>query len=282
MANAVEFAIIPTQGGAEPWRGINEQKPWEYDVTAIIPVIEPDHCLKLVIELLRLQTVKPYILLIDTGSQQPACDWLESLRAADLEVHFIRKHGVLHASELVSMALDVGVALSLSRFNLFTHGDCFLRKRTAVEDLQALSTEHIVAGHQITERPYEGWEREFGHTLLMVDQPALNERGVTWNMQQFARGYGIEDYNNAALVPNFIDTERGFNIRLQAVGVSGHFTGTEQNYQRNTDEWIDHVRSLSSSKILSPQYQAMALEWLPAAVKEAKERIREWSSTGGT
>lgn len=274
------FAIIPAQGGADPWRGVSEPKPWAYDVTAIIPVIEPDECLLLVIELLRLQTERAYILLMDTGSSAATCEWLEGLRAADLEVHYIRKHGAMHASELVSMAMDAAVAVSHSRFSFFTHGDCFLRKRTAVAELKDLAAQHVVAGHQITERPYEGWEREFGHTLLMVDQFELRERGISWNMQQFARGLGIDDYNNENLVPNFIDTERGFNIRLQANGIKGHFTGTEKNYQRNTDDWIDHVRSLSSSKILSPQYQKIALTWLPDAVKEARERIQEWRTKG--
>lgn len=274
----IPFAVVPAQGGTRAYRGVNDIHPSDYNVTAIIPIVEPDQCLTLVIELLRLQTERPYILLVDTGSKPETLTWLETLRAADLEIHHVRTHGVSHASELVSMALDVGTALARTPYTFFTHADCFLTRQTALAELMQLAKTHVVAGHQITERPYVGWELEFGHTLLMTDRDKLKRLGISWDMRSGMQALGIADYGDQRLPPNYVDTERGFNHLLQQAGIPGFFTGTELNFQRNTDEWIDHVRSLSGSKLYSEAYQAKALSWLPDAVNAARQRIKEWSS----
>ena len=54
---------------SEPWKGNCLKKPWQYEVTAVVPVIDTVESLSLCIEILRLQTIKPYILVIDTGSE---------------------------------------------------------------------------------------------------------------------------------------------------------------------------------------------------------------------
>ncbi len=273
---------IPVRSISQPWRGTIEKKPWEHDVTCIIPVLEPDRSFELVLQLIRLQTVKPYILLIDTGSTPDTMRWLESLRSPDLELHTMRLNAVCHPSEPVSMALDAGVAMIRTRFAFFTHSDCFLTRQTAIEELRGLAEKHVVAGHQISPRPYPGWETELGHTMLMVDQDRLNELGVRWSMRDAMRretrpSYWPDYMPDAKASPNYPDTETGFNQALARLGIPGHITGTEENFQRNTDEWMDHLRSLACSKIYSAEYQAKALKWLPDAVAEAKQRITEWS-----
>lgn len=281
--------VIPGAGGWQAWRGISNPKPWQYEVTAIIPVINPDDTLPLVIELLRLQTERPYILLIDTGSPESSRPFLESLRASDVEVHYIRKHGNVHLAECVSQACDLGAALALTRFTFFTHADCFLRKRTALAEAKALAARHIVAGHQITERAYDNWDKEFGHTFVIVDQDEIDRRGITWKMRRGAITPGVLpdgvcDYSAELLMEldppleHWIDTERSFNRLLMAAGIPGYFTGGEKNWQRNTDEWIDHVRSIPGSKMYGEDYYKQASEWLPAAIAEARERIAAWQA----
>lgn len=276
-----EFEVVPSRGGPWAWRGISKRKPWEYNVTAIIPVVQPDETLPIVIELLRLQTERPYILIIDTGSDPQKCEWLETLRAADVEIHYIKNHGTVHLAECVAMACDFGVARALTRYTFFTHSDCFVRDREGLRKLMELAENHIVAGHQITERKYEGWETEFGHTFLMCDQDELDRRGITWKMRRGvltpgAVPPGTTDYTAEGLPPHIVDTERSFNRLLRAAGIPGHFTGGEKNWQRNKDKWIDHVRSLPGSRLYSDEYQAKAMQWLPAAVAEAKQRIVNW------
>lgn len=51
-----------------PWEGLCQTKPWEYEITAAIPCLNTSETLPICIELLRLQTNRPFILLIDTGS----------------------------------------------------------------------------------------------------------------------------------------------------------------------------------------------------------------------
>ena len=273
---------IPVRSIPDPWRGVIARKPWEYDVTAIIPVLEPDKSLTLVIELLRLQTERPYILLVDTGSSPESTAWIESLRADDVEVHLLRMNAVCHPSEPVSIALDAAVARVQTKYTFYTHSDCFLRKRTALAELKEMAFAYSVVGHQISPRPYDGWESELGHTLLMVDQELMNAAGVTWSMREAMRFDGTAefwpDYNRSPGTPNYPDTETNFNRMLAARGITPHFTGTEENYQRNVDEWIDHVRSHAGSKIYSADYHAKAEAWLPAAIAEAKERIEAWKN----
>lgn len=275
------YQIVPAQGGPWAWRGISEPKPWEYQITAVIPVIQPDETLPLVIELLRLQTQRPYILLIDTGSDKQHADYLEAHRASDVEIHYLKTHGTVHLAECVSMACDFGATRAQTRFTFFTHSDCFLTRRTALSDAMHLAEKHIVAGHQITEREYEGWQREVGHTFLMCDQNELDRRGITWKMRRGiltpgALPAGITDYTAENLPKHIVDTERSFNRLLQAAGIVPYITGTEKNWQRNTDTWIDHVRSLAAAKLYSDEYYAEARKWLPEALQDARARIEEW------
>lgn len=270
----VTFKTIPVETESQPWRGNIKRKPWEYSTTAIIPVLNPDPTFVYAIQLLRLQTKPPFIILIDTGSGAAYNDLIYSLRAPDLEVHGLRLNAVHHSSEPVSMALDMGCALARTRFTFFTHTDCFLRKRTALEELESLADTHIVAGHQITERPYPEWETEFGHTLLMCDQTALDAYNVRWKMK-YLYGDGV-DYNVNSQTPNVPDTESTFNAMLRQIGIKGIFTGTEINFERTVDDWIDHVRSHASSRTYQKDYFKMSSEWLKEAAREATQRIRDW------
>lgn len=284
------FKIVPGSGGWQAWRGISDPKPWQYQITAIIPVINTDPSIELVLDLLRLQTERPYILLIDTGSIDAKCSYLETLRAADVEVHYIRKHGNVHLAECVSQACDLGTSLALTRFNFFTHADCFLMRRTALADAMALAAQHVVAGHRITERSYPDWEREFGHTFLMVDQDEIDRRGITWKMRRGiltpgALPPGKTDYSAELLLPmaHIVDTERSWNRLRMAAGIPGVFTGTEGNWQRNTDDWIDHVRSVSGARMYDGgrQYITQAEQWLIAAIDDARQRIATWRRNSG-
>ena len=53
--------------------------------------------------------------------------------------------------------------------------------------------------------------------------------------------------------------------------------GSEQNFQRNKDDNIDHCRSISLGLLYSPSYYNTAKVWLEEAKEEARDRIRDWS-----
>ena len=140
---------------AKPWEGACSHKPWQYDAAVMIPVLDCVEPLPLVVDLLRLQTLKPYIILVDTGSLPEHFAKVESLRAPDLEVHSLRLNGFEHSSQSVAMACDVGFAVCQSRFLFLTHTDCFLRSRTVLEEFAELCQDHPVVGYQISPRPHE-------------------------------------------------------------------------------------------------------------------------------
>ena len=51
-----------------PWEGNCAKKPWDYEITAVIPVMDTFEQLEICIRLLKSQTIRPYIVVIDTGS----------------------------------------------------------------------------------------------------------------------------------------------------------------------------------------------------------------------
>ena len=67
------YKIAPlrnTHPDMSPWEGNCILKPWDYKVTAAIPVMDTYESLKICVDLLNLQTVKPFIIIIDTGSEE--------------------------------------------------------------------------------------------------------------------------------------------------------------------------------------------------------------------
>jgi len=109
----------------KPWEGICKIKPWEYQVTAVIPVLDTYESLSLCVELLRLQTVKPYIIVVDTGSTKENIEKINNLIDEDLEVHSIKLNGVEHPSDFVAMAMDLAQSLCRTKY-LFATRRCFL------------------------------------------------------------------------------------------------------------------------------------------------------------
>src|SRR5690606_38238850 len=88
----------------KPWEGWCKKKPWDYKVTAAIPCLNTYETLSICIELLRMQTVKPFIMPIDTGSIDPIFDKIQKFRSEDVEVHSIRLNGCRHPSDYPAMA----------------------------------------------------------------------------------------------------------------------------------------------------------------------------------
>lgn len=81
--------VAPLPTSVRGWEGVLVRKPWEYRVTEAIPRINCVEPLAAVIETLRLQTERPYIVLVDTGSHSRR-DEIEGMRSEDVEIHWIR------------------------------------------------------------------------------------------------------------------------------------------------------------------------------------------------
>lgn len=147
----------------KPWEGDVSLKPWDFQVTAAIPVLDTWETLEVVVELLRAQTNRPFIMVIDTGSLDENLRKIEAMRDEDLEVHTIRLNAVKHPSDFPAMAMDLAMTLCRTPYMLATHADCFLKKQTLVEDMvQMVKDISPVVGYEITPEPTTigvGWFR---------------------------------------------------------------------------------------------------------------------------
>lgn len=283
VVSSPENTIAPYRtGGPKRWEG---SAPWRDKlVSVILPVLEYNATLDLTLECLRRQTYKPLIFIIDTGSVATT-DRLLALRDASTEVIQLRLQGWFHPSWPVAAALDTAWNCINTPFAFFTHDDCFLKQQWTLEHFVTLARRHQVVGHQITERPYAGWEQEFGHTCLMMDVAEMDRIGLTWNMRAYCHLSG-RSIDPQVCKQNDPDTETMMNYQLRKAGLipsfatTGNaplFLGTEENYVRNNNEWFDHCRSMTCSFLYSPAIYAKNLEWTKAAMTDCRARLKTWT-----
>ncbi len=267
----------------KPWEGESLTKPWEYEITAVIPVLDTFESLELCVQLLRLQTIKPYIIVIDTGSTEYNFKKIEDLRDYDLEVHAIRLNGVEHPSDFVSMAMDLGQSLCRTKYMFATHADVFLMKRNFLEELhnicgdhQENSNKYPVVGYEISPRQHSDWEGMISHTASMYYMKILDKIGFGWSLRRLASLYDLPNYKPNPMRPSWPDTEILGNVILRQNNIPTKIIGKENNFQRNKDENIDHCRSITSGLLYSPEYYEKARLWYEEAKKEAISRIKLW------
>jgi hypothetical protein len=267
----------------KPWEGNCLKKPWDYKITAAIPVLDTYESLSICVDLLRLQTIKPYIVVIDTGSQQNNLNKIINLRDCDLEVHSLRLNGVMHPSDFPAFAMDLAQTICRSEYMFATHADVFLKKRDFLENLLdicgcANSSKYPVVGYEITPRKHNDWQGMISHTASMYHVKTLDEIGFGWNMRRLASMYNLNNHKPNPMMPNWPDTEILGNIILRKNNIPTKIIGKELNFQRNVDENIDHCRSITSGMLYSPEYYDKAKIWYESAKKEAIERINSWKN----
>jgi len=279
-AEVVNVELSPIYGAVtteSPWEGNCKKKPWEYAVTAIIPVLNTSETLPVCIELLRLQTVEPYIMIIDTGSIDEHLQRTLALRAEDVEVHTIGLNGVRHPSDYPAMAMDAGFSYCRTEYIFATHADCFLRKRTLLEDLiQLCKTKSPAVGYELSPRKHKDWKGMLSHTASMYHMKTMDEIGFGWSLRRLCHAHDIVDYKPDPTVPNWPDTEILGNYILREAGIKPYLIGGEENQIRTLDENIDHFRSYTAGKMYSPDYYKVVRKWYEDAVKQALTRINLW------
>lgn len=261
----------------KPWEGNCKLKPWEYKVTVAIPVLDTYEQLELCVRLLKLQTIKPYIIIIDTGSSKEQAQKIESLRSESLEVHSIRLNGVQHPSDFPAMAMDLAFTLCRTQFLFGTHADCYLRKQDFIEYLLTLCPEKSpVVGYEISPRYHKDWKGMVSHTATMYHMPTMDKIGFGWSMRRLCHCYNIVDYRPNLSRPQWPDTEILGNYILRQNKITPFLIGEENNWERKIDENIDHFRSFTSGKLYSPDYYENAKKWYEDAKNEALKRLRSW------
>ncbi len=272
-------AIAPARGCPRAWEGDVQPKPWEYRVTAAIPVIDYPELLEIVIGLLRCQTERPYIIVVDTGSTPANLARMQALRAADVEVHSLQSHAWRHPSEPVTAAMDLATGMCHSPYLFCTHADCFLMRRDVLAELVPLTEKYKAVGYQITERHDRDWQYSLGHTCTMLDMATADAIGLQWSMRRYFAATG-RVWGERGFTGGWPDTESLFNAQLTAAGIRPFIFGTERNHQRNRDGTIDHCRSVPSAALYSPTHHAKMAPELVEAVAAARKRLQDWARSG--
>lgn len=282
--------IAPLRGQhflQRPWEGICPKKPWQYRVTVAIPCLDAFEAVAEIVNLYRLQTESPYIVLIDTGSTDAELRQMQTLARKDCEIHSLRLNGVQHPSDFPAIAMDVAFALCRTEWILATHADCFPTSQTVVADVLAqCNSETPVVGYELTERPHSDWRGMVGHTLTMFHIPTMDRMNASWSMRRLLTQFQHPDGKNAtheinpATSPNWPDTEIMINYQCRQAGITPKIIGTERNAQRTTDCMIDHCRSWASAKLYSQgsEYAVRSNGWLEDGIAKAKNRAVEWTA----
>lgn len=265
-----------------PWEGNCAKKPWEYSITAVIPCLNTFETLTTCIEILRLQTVKPFIMIIDTGSSEEHLQKTLSLRAPDVEVHSIALNGVLHPSDYPAMAMDLAFSLCRSEYLFATHADCFLRRRNVLEDFMTLCKEQSPAvGYELSPRAHSDWRGMLSHTASMYHMRTMDIIGFGWSLRRLCHEFGIVNYKPNPMQPNWPDTEILGNYILRKNNIVPYLVGSEENQSRTLDENIDHFRSYTAGKLYSPEYFKIVKSWYEDAIIQAQSRIAKWKAIDG-
>lgn len=263
------------------WEGRGEVKPWQRRVTATFAHLETPELVPTVIELLRNQSCRPHIVIVDTGSSQQTMDELEDMRAPDVEIHYIRSHAYRHSSSPVSAACDLAMTLCTTDLMFFTHVDVFLRSRTLVERMANTTTAtRPLVGYRMSDRTAHGtqdWQWMVGHTATMIHMPTAYQIGATWSVERAHSEFNIPRNPIGGQWP---DTETNINLVFRKAGFTAAFIGLDTNYERFTDDNIDHCRSFPGSKLYDNDtpgsYHEGAAKWIKEALTEADARIAQW------
>jgi hypothetical protein len=273
---------VPQQNELPPvtWQGKLHRKPWHYMITAAIPCLDHARETAAVIELLRLQTCKPYIILVDTGSTLSERNKLENLRDVDLELHQLRRNGTYHPFDSIASALDLAFSLADTPYVFTTHQDCFLRSRHFLQHLMDNIHGLAAIGYRLSPRKYLGWETQLGHTATLFCLAEYDRLGLSWSLRRAAHLLAFHKPDGWQQHRDQIDTEACINTLLKRADAKTAFAGTEQNYTRTCDDYIDHPRSVICTKLYGPQIYPGRRADCDLALADAQERIRLWRSSG--
>ena len=269
--------ITNTTVQLKPWTGPYSKKPWEYGVEVGIPIIDNIDTLPYVIDLLRLQTIKPHIVLIDTGSSEENYQKISDMRCDDIEVHSIRLNAARHPSDYPAIAMDLMMSLCRTKYLFTTHNDVFLKRRDVIEELLNKCNEYNpVVGYQMSPREHADWEKMVSHTCTLMHMPTMDKIGAGWSLRRLCNIKEVEHKPNI-LGANWPDTEILLNYILWENGFHAELIGKEENQQRTSDDRIDHCRTLTAGRLYSPIYAEKANVWVLDAIEQAKERIALWT-----
>ena len=281
-ASSSTYRAAPLKGrsnDSRPWEGSLKKKPWDHRVTATFAVLDPGDSLEVVIDLLRAQTERPYIVIVDTGSE-----WGNLLRlherfadSDDVEIHSIRSRAWRHSSEPVGASLDLALATCHSEFLYATHDDVFLKRREYIADLVEVQQQEqsVAVGYEMSSREWltDQWEGMVSHTAMLFHVPTLLRIGASWSFERTHYQFDV-----GRSTQGWPDTETAFGLLLKSLGIKPTLIGHETNFERYEDGNLIHCRSFTGSKLYGPAHHVDATRWIDAELVASRERLATWEA----
>jgi glycosyltransferase involved in cell wall biosynthesis len=261
-------------------------KPWEqYPLTVCIPYLDTPDLLQATVRLWQLQSTKPYILIVDTGStSQQSADVLAKLEEQPgIE---ICRTGIVcaveHLSDRVAIAMDYAFSRCPTEHLLATHVDVFPKNRDLVEKYLPLCNDnHPVVGWEMSPRgpgddgPNVGTlSNGFpGHAFILFHIPTMDRIGAGWSMRRAHHAFGLPRVKTD--ICGWPDTEVCLGKIMVGHGIKPMYLGRESNADvQETEDWI-HARSSTVQLLLHRRYPDTRAQAYQAAVTRADEWERE-------
>jgi hypothetical protein len=262
--------VAPTDPKEGSYAGRMLRRPWNYEVTVMIPTLNCVALTAAAVPCWRNQTVAAYMMLVDTGSYSAALADLGEFRSYDVEIHHIAAHGWRHSSQPVSAALDLAFALCQTNHLLLTHADVFPRHDRVLETLIELCTrDRPVVGYQMSPRlGSEEWRQNVSHTCTMLHMPTIRAKRLTWNLLTALEA----DDELETRYLGWPDTETQFGRSMQQAGIVPTFLGGESNASVYETELIVHWRSAVSVQHYRPDQRDLRHPGLDSWLSETMAR----------
>lgn len=223
-----------------PWHGSLAKKPWEYRVTAVIPHRNTLEHLKLCLEFVQAQSERPYIMIIDTGSDEASLAEVLALRSEGIEVHQIACHGTEEYADVVCYAMDLAMSACRTDYLWCLHSDCFVTNRGLLAELLSTADggKQPVIGYESTlANKHAECKGMVSHTCTLLHMPTMHELDVTWSRTRLAT------QARAAGRSVVFDPEMALNYRLRDRGIAPLILGPEQAGGIERDANRVHLRS---------------------------------------
>ena len=208
----------------KPWQGPAEKKPWHYRASAVIPYRNTPEHLELCVQFLQQQTELPYIMIIDTGSDDASLARVLALRSESVEVHQIACHGIENYVDGVCAAMDAAMSLCRTEYLWCLHTDCFVINRNLLAELleKAEGGKHPVIGYEsVSANKHAECKGMVSHTCTLLHIPTMDRLDVTWSMRRLKTRYAVGATDVIA------DVEMALNYRLRERCIAPLLLGPE-------------------------------------------------------
>lgn len=259
-----------------PWEGESCVKPRNFRSTVCIPCRDTPEQVFTAVKMWRMQTVPPFIMVIDTGSKPENLLNFKSIAGDDLEVHHLSPNGMNHPSDLPAVACDLAVSMCRTRHLILTHSDVFPRRQDLVERL--IDYPEPVVGYGLSgPRPYPVGEKWVDHCLLRLDLGKIGDKDLCFSQRRICQIKKIPHGEVRNWMP---DTTIMFNTCLDRQNIEVRLIGRDRLHEDYFDDNISHVKNLTNSQNNEVSERRKAHVVSKNHMIEAEKMISSWKVFG--